>query len=1028
MRRTPKAWLAAVVSSITLSASVLASAQQAPAEPAPSPPPSPPSAEPAAPAAAPEVAPADTPPAADAQAAEAAAVEAQAGEAVPGEVTEAVAEAEAPASAQGEPEADDIVVTGSRIRRKDLLGPSPVVVLSRERMMGSGRSNVGEFLQTLPEQGNATGRGTNNSSDIGAIRVNLRGLGEPSTLVLLNGRRLAPGGLGADDSVDLSAVPSQIIERIEVLKDGASAVYGSDAIAGVVNVITRKRFEGVEAEAYGSTTTHWDGSQIDAHAVAGAASERGSVLFSAGYFAGAPIWAGNRDYSIAQYGLDLSGGGAGMPYRQGSATVPWGTIALGPSEVGVQNGNAFYNSIIRDNPAAASLTRDPLTGQWRAFRGGNLPEDGGDGWNYQPYTYIYTPQQRFNAFVSGTYQLDPNVRLFFDSFYTKRNSERTLAPEPLNLSFLSIDVSGQSIYNPFGRDFASVNRRLLEFGRRTSNQDLHNFHLSVGLDGDLPSSAGPLADWFWELVFNYNRNESTEVSTGNLRGVGLRNALGPSFIDETGSPRCGTPDAVIDRCVPLDLFGGPGSISQDQVTGLTFTGVMRGYNQLIGTLANVSGPLFTLAAERPVALALGYEFRALSGGQIPDPITVAGETSGSAGLITEGRYSVHEVYAEFNAPIVEKRPALEALELMAAARGSFYSNFGDTFNYKLGARWAPSSDFALRGTYSTAFRAPTITELYQGTQDNYANVSDPCGSVEPGSALARNCGDAANNGETANQLRSNIGGNANLRPEKAKIFTVGVVLTPRAVKNLSITADYFNTHVDDTIRGIGENTILNGCYPSAAGVAPRYCDLIRRDPLSQRVSFIDNLNANVGSDQLDGIDFSANYALTSAAGNFNLNGAVAYLRRYERTLADGAQIHGAGTWDLNESGTGGTYPHFRFNAGIDWAYAGFSAGLRTEFIGSYRECGDSDGDLSGLGLCYLPDHVGERDVDAYNVWDLVLGYGFDSGAGRTTLSIGSTNLFDVAPPRVYNGFASTTDSYSYDMAMRVVYARIGHRF
>jgi iron complex outermembrane receptor protein len=931
---------------------------------------------------------------------------------------------DAPYASSLEGPTDEVVVTGSRIRRKDLSGPAPVVVFTREQILASGRTNIGDFLQTMPEQSNAVNRGTNNSGE-GTIRVNLRGIGEQSTLVLLNGRRLAAGGVGADDSVDFSSIPSNLIERVEVLKDGASAIYGSDAIAGVINIITRKRFDGVEANAYASGSTWRDGEQIDVNGTLGSSNARGGVLFSAGYANAAPVWAGNRDYSRIQYGLDLSGGGAGVPYEFGSSIVPGGTIVLSAPEYGAQNGNSFYNDIARTE-TPGDLVYDQEMKRWRAFRGSNLDQD---GYNFQPYNYLVTPQQRFNAFSSGDYELSKNVRVFFDSFYTKRNSAQTLAPEPLSLDGEGVIVSAQNVYNPFGRDFDAVRRRLVEFGRRTTEQDSHTFHVTAGLDGDLPESAGPLEGWFWEAAFNFNRNEATEIKTGNLRIPKLQDALGPSFVDASGTPRCGTREAAIEGCVPLNLFGGAGSITRDQVDPLTYTGVKRGYNELIGAQANLSGELFPLWAQRPAGLAVGYEFRSVSGGIIPDPITAAGETTGPKEFITEGSYRVHEIYGELSIPIVDKLPAVEMLEAIVATRGSFYDTFGSTFNYKFGGRWSPTPDFSLRGTYSTAFRAPAIPELYGGIEDSFAPVTDPCATgVMPNSALARACGDAANNGDGRSQILSRIGGYAGLEPETAKIFTAGVVVQPRALKGLSLTFDYFNTRITQRIADIGAATILQGCYSAAADNDPRYCDMIARDPVSQRITSIQNIDTNVGEDHVDGIDVSGNYQFPSPAGTFNVLGALAYLRRYDRTLADGTVIRGAGNFDLSDGGRGGAFPHVRFNVGVDWAYDGLSAGIRSYFIGSYEECGNSLGDLSGDGLCYTPDHVGERTVDAYHTWDLVIGYGFKSGAGTTSLSLGASNIFDVRPPLVYNGFLATSDSYSYDMVMRQVYARLSHTF
>jgi outer membrane receptor protein involved in Fe transport len=1026
-------WFATLVSSMALAGSSQAQEPPAAAPPPPAadagaPTTPPPAAAPTAPAALPPV-PIEPPQAL------------QAPEIAPSQIRTLPEVAEPPGAAEAEPPLEDageagaepasadLVVTGSRIRRKDLAGPAPVVMFTREQIISSGRATVGEFLQTMPEQSNATNRSTNNSGE-GVVHINLRGLGEQSTLVLLNGRRLAAGGLGADDAVDFSAIPSNMVERIEILKDGASAIYGSDAIAGVINIITRKRFNGAEVEAYGSSSTRRDGEVIDVSAVVGVSNDRGGVLFSAGYAYAGPVWSGNRPNATVQRGLDLSMGGAGSPYDFGSGTVPGGHIVLQPSEYGVPNGNAFYNDLVRRVPPG-DLIFDTRTRRWRDYKGSNLPTPtaDGDGYNYQPYNYLVTPQERFNVFSAGDYELNKNVRVFFDSFYTKRSSEQTLAPEPLLTDIEAITVSADNIYNPFGRDFGAIYRRLSEFDRRTFRQDSHNFHLTAGLDGDLPASAGPLEDWFWDLAFNYNRSEVTELKTGSLKLPALRSALGPSFVDATGTPRCGAAGSPIDGCVPLNLFGGAGSITQDMIDPLTFIGVLRGYNELIGAQANLSGELFSLAASRPIGLALGYEFRSVSGGSIPDPITVSGDTSGSKGLITEGHYKANEIYGELNVPIIDKRPALEALEAILAARASFFDTFGSTFNYKFGGRWAPTKDFAVRGTYSTAFRAPSIPDLYEGLEDDFQPVTDPCGvDVEPGSALARNCGDATNNGDTQNQTLARTGGNPDLEPEKAKIFTLGLVVQPHTLKELSFTVDYFNTLVSQRIDEIGAATILGNCYSSLSGEQPKYCELVNRDPTTQRILNIQNRYANVGEDHVDGIDFSARYELGTPAGRFDFLFAMAYLRRYERTLADGSVIHGAGTFDLSDGGQGGAYPHIRFNAGIDWAMAGFSAAVRTYFIGSYRECGDSAGDLSGTGLCYVPGHLGERDVSAYNTWDVSFGYAFKSDAGTTSLSVGASNLFDVAPPRVYNGFASTTDVYSYDMVMRQVYARLGHQF
>jgi outer membrane receptor protein involved in Fe transport len=915
---------------------------------------------------------------------------------------------------------EEIVVTGSRIRRKDLTGPAPVVVYSREQVQATGRVNVGEFLQTIPEQSNAIGRATNNGGT-GSIRVSLRGIGPQATLVLLNGHRVAPGGTGADNSVDLSAIPTNVIERIEILKDGASAIYGSDAIGGVINIITRKRMEGGDISILGGTSSRLDGNTVDMSGMLGATSEHGSFLISGNFYNAGAVMADARGFSQEQKIFDST---TGKVTTLGSGTIPNGRIVLPASQAGMQNGNAAWNSLVGANPMATSFTRD-ASGMWRPFAGSGLTQD---GFNYQPFNYLITPQKRFNVFLTGEYHLGSAARVYVDSFYTKRNSAQTLAPEPLVLDTEGVTVSAANVYNPFGRDFDAVRRRLLEFGDRHFQQDIHNFHLVSGVDGTTPQSWGPLRGWFWDASFNFSSNESTELKTGNLRLTKLRDAVGPSYRDQAGAVHCGTPGTTVEGCVPLNLFG-PEPIGKEQIDPLTFDGVQRGTNQMMGAQFNTSGDLFHLFAERPVGLALGYEFRNLEGGQIPDPLTVAGEVSGNKGLITHGSYHVNEVYGEMSIPVIDKRPGAEVIELVAATRASFYSDFGTTANYKLGGRWSPVADVALRGTYSTAFRAPSIPDLYGGESDAFANVSDPCQKdVNPQSPRGAACGAAANNGDDQTQLKTRVGGYDKLRPEKAKVITLGTVIEPRWVKGLYITADYFHTKIRDSINPLGGNVILQSCYPDATGVMPKYCEFITRDPTTQRITEIKNLNANVGSDELDGADITAGYDFVTGAGRWGVQLVAAYLHNYDRTLADGTLIKGAGTWDLNAGGSGGAYPHLRFNANVGWALGGFAAGIRTYLIGGFRECGDSDGVMEGNGLCYDPSHVGERHVPAYNTWDITLAYGWKNMAGQTGLSIGVINLFDQVPAVVYNGFANTTDTFSYDPMMRQFFARLTHRF
>jgi outer membrane receptor protein involved in Fe transport len=937
---------------------------------------------------------------------------------------------------------EEIVVTGSRIRRKDLTTPAPVTVISREQVMASGKVSIGDFLQSLPEQGNAINTQVNNGGN-GATRISLRGLGSGRTLVLMNGRRFVPGGNGANDSVDLNSIPTGAVERIEVLKDGASAVYGSDAIGGVVNIITRKR-SGTELSAFSGTSRKGDGTVYDFNATTGSSGDRGSFVFSAGYYRQQPVWGGDRDFSKIPLAYDGSGTRtvSGLPgvYSQGSGTVPAGTFVLSPCTSKTPSGSpcvgrqmaptsdprvAAYNALIQANPKTSTFILD-ANGSWRPFKGVRLPEDGGDGYNFAPQNYLVTPAQRISLYSTGQTKVGAFSRAYFEGSYVNRQSEQLLAAEPLLTDGEGITVSGANFYNPFGVDLAAVRRRLVEFSNRTFKQDINTFRIVGGVDGTLPDVAGPLSGWFWDVSLNYGRSEGTQLKQGNLKTTALRAALGPTFTDSTGL-HCGTASAPVANCVPLNLFGGPGSITQDQMAGLTYTGTLRGTNQMTSLQLNTSGELFRLFGERPIGLAAGYEYRFLVGENIPDPITVAGETTGNKAEITSGHYYVNEGYAELSAPIIGGLPFAEEIEATVATRVSRYSNFGNRVTYKFGGRWRVARDVTMRGTYSTGFRAPSISDLYLGQADAFPPVSDPCRGpgISGGGPLPANCPGASF--DTQTQLRSRIGGNPDLKPEKARILTAGIVLEPRWVNNLTATVDYYQVVVDNTITSIGAGTILSGCYPTDGSVAPKYCELIQRDPSTLRILNITNLLTNVGQDSTSGVDLAVSYALPSRFGRFGFAFDGTYLLKYDRTLADGTVIKGRGNFDLNGSGTGGVYPTFKFLTGVSWGFAGFGAGVNMRYVSAFTECGSATGNFAGGSLCYVND-TWQRRVQSYNQWDAMVSYNLATGAGKTTLAAGMNNVFNRSPSKIYNGFTAASDPTAYDFMGRFVYARLGHAF
>ncbi len=914
---------------------------------------------------------------------------------------------------------EDIVVTGSRIPRKELTTAAPVTVLDKAQIEATGRTSIGEILQNLPEQSNAINTQFNNGGD-GSTRVNLRGLGSIRTLVLLNGRRHVAGGTGADATVDLNAIPTAAIQRIEILKDGGSAVYGSDAISGVVNIITRKDYSGTEVRGFTGISGRGDGLLYDLSLTTGQSTERGNILFTAGYYTQKDVFAGDRPFSKYDTEYDWN---ERQFYTQGSSSTPEGYV--GASGAG---GNVDWVNLRAKYPKATRFTYDLGLKEWRPFNTVGVQDAGGDMYNYQPANYLVTPQQRAHVYSAGGLRLGSNARAFFEASYTNRQSSQQLAPEPLFTLTEGLSVAGDNVYNPFGRPFSDVRRRLVEFGTRDYTQDLSTFRVVTGLEGRLSEDFGPLSGFSWDLAYNYGRTQGVNTKSGLLQRSRLAAAIGPSFIDPvTEQATCGTMDNPIDDCVPLNLFGGPGSISKEMAEYLSYRGTARGFTQQTAVTANFAGELFKLTNKaNPTGIALGYEHRREGGAYIPDPLTAKGDTTGNKVAPTEGRYYVNEGYAELSIPVVGTTDAetgenRDMLEFTGAARVFSYNTFGTDFTYKFGSRFTPISDVTLRGTYSTAFRAPAVGELYSGATDGFPSVTDPCSDREQGTPVDAAC-DAQKVPEglsdERSQQRSVGGGNPSLQPETAKILTAGVVLQPRFLKDVTATVDYYAITVDQAVSSVGADVRLNSCYPREAGVEPQYCNSIERNE-DGLITLIRDPLENVGGDTTNGLDFSVRYSPQTAFGRVGLSLDATYLAKFDRELAGGVIIKARNTYDLT-----GVYTDWKANVGASWARDALSAAVNMRFINGFKECENN--------ACTQQDPEAPpaifRDVKDYYTFDANVAYDWEMKSGMATAQFGVNNLFDAAPAVVANGFLASSDAATYDYMGRYFYLRLSYNY
>ncbi len=929
-------------------------------------------------------------------------------------------------------EESKITITGSRIKRTDMEGANPVQVLSSADIKVSGIDNVGDLLQEIPAVAGAATNTAINNGGSGAVRVSLRGLGAQYTLVLLNGRRIVASGTGANSTVDLGNIPTAIIERVEILKDGASAVYGSDAIGGVVNIITKSDFDGAEFNFTHDQSTHGgDGGTDTIDFTIGASSSKGSVVISAYYSEQQAQWSGDRDWSKFDLGLDLE---TNERIPGGSSAPPWSRLNGINGEV---NGEAC--SSFTHGAANGPGQSDPT--DFANPTGYNCWDWDVDTYNFAPANYHLTPNERYGIFAAANYELSDDLRFFTELAYNNRSAQTKLAPIPLaplaffgatapysadnyyNQQFGPTDVNGDTV------EIADWRRRVVETGGRDSTFTLNNTRFVVGLEGELFQG-----DWAYEVSYIYGANQSTTQAAGGVNFEKVALAVGPSFLDATsGEVVCGTVANPIAGCTSLNIFGIPGSetqITQAMLDYISFEAHDIGTNEQQIISASMAGEIFELPAG-PVGLAFGVEHREESGADYPDALIALGITSGSSRTSTEGQYSVDEGYFELQVPVLADAFLAQSLNLDLAVRYSDYDTFGDTTNHKVGIEWRPSDNLLIRGTQSTAFRAPSTSDLFAGTSDNSPEVVDPCNTNPTPFCIADGV-PAAGFEPIGDQLSSTRGGNPDLEPEEADTFTFGVVYTPEFVEGLELTVDYWDIELTNAISTIGEQVILNQCASSGLN-----CDLITRfgpdsGSLYGNSSDIDDRTTNVGGVLSQGYDMNVRYALETDMGKWRFNVDATFYDTYDKTLSDGSVVSHAGNFIRN--GGDGNFPEWKSNFNVNFTAAEWQASWTMRYIGSVEEkigfesvdstdpTMDSNAEVAaGLYSGYrFEDTFNEngsdagvnvyRDIDEQIVHDLRFTYFYEN----YSVSLGLDNVFDEDPPYADTGFNDNTDPRTYN--------------
>jgi outer membrane receptor protein involved in Fe transport len=444
-----------------------------------------------------------------------------------------------------------------------------------------------------------------------------------------------------------------------------------------------------------------------------------------------------------------------------------------------------------------------------------------------------------------------------------------------------------------------------------------------------------------------------------------------------------------------------------------YTGTANGFNTQKILEAYAAGPLYEIPGGGPVALAIGAAYRDERGGFRPDPITATGDTTGNKEEPTEGGYDVKAAFAELSVVPVKDKPFAKSVELSGAMRAFQFDSFGSDFTWKTGALWSISHGASIRGTYSTSFRAPSIGSLFAGTSDSFPSVSDPCDTSQgPRSpTVDANCradGLPDDYVDDRTQIRSRVGGNPDLEPETAKVFTLGTVWKVPWVKGLSATIDYWNIEVDNAIVPQGASVILSNCYaqPTRAN-----CDKIIRDSNGFITDIVD-LQSNIGGTATSGVDLALRYdQAIEGIGRMTYNLEGTWLHKFNE-IQPARTVEGKGVYDL------GVNPDFRFNLGAMWNKDAFGAGANFRYIDGFRECEDND----------CSEDNPYRNVDINMTADLFASYTQKSELGRSMLTVGVNNFTDANPAVIYNGFLATSDASTYDFLGRFIYMRFSQEY
>lgn len=974
----------------------------------------------------------------------------------------ATQDAAAKQAAQKAVKLQQITVTGSNIRGVDMETALPTITISRQDIEHQGFATIGQLLQNVTSaatpdlsRGDAASLGPNQ----GGAFIDLRGLGAQRTLVLVNGERI---GAVHGGYTDVSVIPTAIVDHIDVLGNGASAIYGSDAIAGVINIVTLKKFDGVQIDGYaGQYAPHGDGSQVQYSVTAGKSGDKGDIVFSASYQNESAVWGGDRPWSAyPQTDHYPNFGLSSLPPDRGYIlNSPQTNPAISGSHTMVLNAGGDSRNI-GDYSFLQPRTYDAS---------GNVINPGSYVYNNSNLSTILSPSKTKNLYLDGHYKLTDNITAHLNLGYNESYNGGAGGPSylysgqssnPPNLPQFPLLLSAQSYYNPynapgqtpqdvkFEHEFPSI---LFSNDNRSKN-----YRYSVGLDGHFGFGDH---QFNWDAYYYDSKIRDVDIRPGQYNLINATQALGPSFMGSDGVVHCGTPGSIIAGCVPLNPLG---TVTSQMLDYIRLNNIERtGYDERAAA-ADISGNLFELPGG-DLTMAVGVQHRDESGFDYTDPFATAGYSSDYSVAPNQGGFDLNEGYAEIYAPLLKDLPGAQSLSLDVARRWSHYSNFGGTQNNSFKLTWKPIDDLMLRASYGTSFRAPAINDLYQGLY-LAGGFTDPCDAVYGPSqygysgAVAQRClsGVGGLPGVPAGFRQTDLtgapvtgtgaggitnsynGGNVNLRPETSYNSDIGLVYSPAWLPGFNVTLDWWSYNIRNLITGISNDQVLADCYQFGITSA---CSQFQREggngPLAGQIINLMNLEVNAGWLKERGWDFGLGYTLPKYSfGQFKLGLQGTYISSNNVQPTIGAPVqYTAGT---SYGNLDGAVWRVRSNLTVDWEWHDFGANWTLRYFSPLKgSCAYPPPTKYTTFPCTMPNYyapgIGVSPLTQFPSVifnDLQVHW---NAPWNATFSIGANNIFDRVGPYIYGGgFNSGTDSYndynaSYDIG-RFVYVRYQQKF